>query len=338
MKVFVTREIPKPGLDLLRKEFEVEINPYDRILTKKEIIQGLKDKDGLLCLLTDKIDREIIYSEPKLKMIANYAVGYDNIDINAATERGIPVSNTPDVLTDTTAEMAWALLFAVARRIVEGDSFTRSGKFKGWSPMLMLGQDISHKTLGIIGVGRIGTAFALKSKGFNMNILYTSNKNNRILEQEMEAKKVKLEELLKRSDFISIHVPLTTSTYHLIGKRELRMMKKNAILINTARGPVIDEKALIKALKEKWIFGAGLDVYEHEPSISNELKKLNNVVLQPHSASASYETRKKMAIIAAENMIAGLKGEIPPNCINKEVFKKSKKSHKNNKKFQKFFC
>ena len=287
MKIFVTRKIPEPGLDLLRKEYELEIYKYDRVPTKEEIIKGLKGKEGLLCLLTDPIDRDVIYSEPKLKMIASYAVGYNNIDIQAATKRGIPVSNTPDVLTGTTAEMAWALLFSVARRIVEGDRFTRAGKFTGWAPMLMLGQDVSNKTLGIIGAGRIGTAFALRSKGFNMNVLYVDERQNTILERELGAKKVSFDDLIKRSDYISVHVPLVPSTRHLIGEKELQMMKENAVIINTSRGPVIDEKALAKALKEKWIFGAGLDVYEHEPSIEKELLKLDNVVLQPHSASAT---------------------------------------------------
>jgi glyoxylate reductase len=322
MKIFVTRKIPESGLDLLRKEYELEIYKYDRVPTKQEIIKGLRGNDGLLCLLTDPIDRDVIYSEPKLKMIASYAVGYNNIDIQAATKRGIPVSNTPEVLTDTTAEMAWALLFSVARRIVEGDRFTRAGKFTGWAPMLMLGQDVSNKTLGIIGAGRIGTAFALKSKGFKMNVLYADEKQNDLLEKELNAKKVSFDDLIKRSDYISVHVPLIPSTRHLVGEKELRVMKKNAIIINTSRGPVIDEKALAKALKEKWIFGAGLDVYEHEPSIPKELLKLDNVVLQPHSASATTETRTKMAIMVAENMIAGLSGKIPPNCINPEVFKK----------------
>ncbi len=322
MKIFVTRKIPEAGLDLLRKEHEVEVNPYDRVLTKEEIIQGVKGKDGLLCLLTDTIDEEVINSEPRLKMIANYAVGYNNIDVKAATKKGIPVSNTPGVLTDTTAEMAWALLFSTARRIVEGDRFTRAGRFKGWSPMLMLGQDVTGKTLGVVGAGRIGTAFALKSKGFNMKVLYVNTKKNVTLEQELNAEKVELDRLLKDSDFVSLHVPLFKSTYHLIGERELRMMKKTAVLINTSRGPVVDEKALIKALKNRWIFAAGLDVYEHEPEIPDELKKLDNVVLQPHSASATFETRTRMAVMAAENMLIGLKGEIPPNCVNPEVFNK----------------
>lgn len=321
MKIFVTRKIPEPGLKLLRKEFDVEVNPYNRVLSKDEIINGLKGKDGLLCLLTDTIDKDIIYSEPKLKMISNYAVGFDNIDVKAATEMRIPVSNTPGILTDTTAEMAWALVFSVARRIVEGDNFTRSGKFKGWTPDLMLGQDISNKTLGIIGAGRIGTAFALKSKGFNLKVLYVDSYKNETLENELGAKKVELSVLLKKSDFISLHVSLNNSTHHLINEQTLKKMKKNVILINTSRGPVIDEKALIKALRKGWIFGVGLDVYEHEPEVGEELKKFNNVVLQPHSASATFETRTKMALIAAENMIEGLKGNIPPNCINVEVFK-----------------
>ena len=322
MKVFVTREIPEPGLEILRREFEIEVNPYDRVLSKEEIIKGLQGKDGLLCLLTDPIDKDVIDSEQKLRMIASYAVGYNNIDVGAATKRGIPVSNTPGVLTDATAEMAWALLFSVARRIVEGDGFSRAGKFKGWGPMLMHGQDVSNKTLGLIGAGRIGVAFALKSKGFNMNVLYVDERVNETLERELGAEKVNIHQLLEKSDYISLHVPLNKSTHHMIGEKELKMMKKNSVLINTSRGPVIDEKTLVKALEEKWIFGAGLDVYEHEPKITEELKKLDNVVIQPHSASATIESRTKMAIMAAENMVAGLKGEIPPNCINQEVFKK----------------
>lgn len=324
MKIFVTRKIPQPGLDLLQKKFDITVNSYNRVLTKEEIIKAVKGKDGLLCLLTDTIDRDVITAEPQLKMIASYAVGYDNIDVATATKRGIPVSNTPGVLTETTAELAWALLFTVARRIVEGDTFTRKGNFKGWAPMLMLGQDITNKTLGIIGAGRIGTAFALKSKGFTMKVLYTDEQRNHELETELKAKKVPLPELLKESDFISIHVPLMKTTRHLISEKELKMMKRTAILINTARGPIINEQALIKALKEHWIFGAGLDVYEYEPKIPKELKSLDNVVLQPHTGSATIETRTKMALIAAENMIAGLSGQIPPNCINKEVFTKKR--------------
>lgn len=322
MKVFITRKIPEPGLDLLRTQCTIQLNPHDRVLSKEEIITGVKGKDGLLCLLTDPIDEDVIYEEKKLKMIASFAVGYDNIDIAAATRRGIPVSNTPGVLTETTAELAWALLFSVSRRIVEGDVFTRKGEFNGWAPLLMLGQDVSHKTLGVVGTGRIGTAFALKSKGFQMNVLYTDEQRNKLLERELGAKRVSLSILLKKSDFVSLHIPLTKTTHHLIDEKELHMMKKTAVLINTARGPIINEAALIKALKQQWIFGAGLDVYEREPKISRELKKLHNVVLQPHTGSATLETRTKMALMAAENMIIGLTGGIPPNCVNKEVFKK----------------
>ena len=323
MNIFITRKIPKPGIDLLLKNgYKIEINKHNRVLSKKEIIDGLKGKDGLISLLTDNIDDEVINSEPKLKMIANYAVGYNNIDIKAASKNGIPVSNTPNVLTDTTAEMAWALLFSVSRRIVEGDKFTRDGKFKGWDPMLMLGQDISNKTLGIFGTGRIGTSFGLKSRGFSMNILYYDYKINEILENRLNAKKVEKSELIKKSDFISIHLPLNKSTYHFIGSKELKNMKKNAILINTSRGPIIDEEALSLALKEKWIFGAGLDVYEKEPQINSKLLKLKNIIIQPHSASATIKTRSNMAIIAAKNMKEGLNDKIPTNCINKEIFKK----------------
>jgi len=321
MKIFVTRKIPEPGLKLLKKHHEIQINPFNRVLTKKEIIQGLKGKDGLLCLLTDSIDKDVIESEPRLKMIASYAVGYDNIDVETATKLGIPISNTPGVLTDATAEMAWALLFSASRRIVEGDKFTRAGRFNGWDPMLMHGQDVAGKTLGIIGAGRIGTAMALRSKGFNMDVLYVGTKKNKTMEKELDAKKVELNFLLKKSDFISLHIPLNDHTYHLIDEKKLKIMKKTAVLINTSRGPVIDEKALIKALKNKWIFGAGLDVYENEPKIPKELIELENVILQPHSASATTSSRANMAIIAAKNMISGLKGKIPPNCINPEVFK-----------------
>ena len=324
MKIFVTRTIPERGLALLKENHDVEVNPYDRVLAKDEILEGIQGKDGLLCLLTDTIDKEIIASEPRLKMIANYAVGYNNIDVGAATQRGIPVSNTPGVLTDATAEMAWALLFAASRRIVEGDRFTRAGKFHGWEPLLMLGQDVSGKTLGIVGAGRIGTAFALKSKGFDMKVLYVDNRRNDILEQELNARRVALSEVLKEADFLSLHVPLLDATHHLIGERELRKMKETSVLINTSRGPVIDEDALAKALRGHWIFSAGLDVYEHEPDIHKELLSLDNVVLQPHAASATGSSRTKMAVMAAENMLVGLRGKKPPHCVNPEVFHRKK--------------
>jgi lactate dehydrogenase-like 2-hydroxyacid dehydrogenase len=219
--------------------------------------------------------------------------------------------------------MAWALLFAVARRIVESDHFTRAGRFNGWDPMLLHGLDIKGKTLGVIGAGRIGTAFALKSKGFAMNVLYTDKEKNTVLLDELQAEKVSLKTLLQDADFISVHVPLVDETHHLIGANEIKLMKQDAVLINTSRGPVVDEYALIQALKNHRIFGAGLDVYEHEPKVPKELIELDNVVLQPHSASATVNSRTNMALLAAKNMIAGLKGEIPPNCVNTEVFKKT---------------
>ena len=320
MKVFLTRKIPDEGISILEKQHDVTIFPHDRLPTKKEILKSIKGCDGLLCLLTDPIDADVITAEPHLKMIASYAVGYDNIDIKTATHHGIPVSNTPDVLTDATAELAWALVFAAARGVVKADGFTRAGKFQGWDPLLLRGQQLTGKTLGIIGAGRIGTSFALKSKGFNMPILYYNRSSNTVLEQEMNATKVTLETLLQKADVISLHVPLTKETFHLLGEKQLKMMKPTAILINTSRGPVIDEQALIKALQKEWIFGAGLDVYEQEPTIPQALKKLENVVLQPHTGSATFKARADMAVIAAQNMIAGLAGKQPPNCVNPEVF------------------
>ncbi len=322
MKVFVTRKIPDTGLSLLKKELTVDVFPEDRIPTKQEIIDGIKDADGLLCLLTDPIDKDVIAAGPRLRMIASYAVGYDNIDVAAATKRGILVSNTPGVLTDATADLAWALLLSAARRIPEGDRFCRVGKFNGWAPLLMAGQAVTGKTLGIIGAGRIGTAMALKSKGFNMTLLYTDTQPNKTLERELNAKLVPLPELLQRSDFVSIHVALTPATNHLIGTDQLRMMKPTAVLINTSRGPVIDEKALVMALREQWIFSAGLDVYEHEPKIPHGLKELPNVVLAPHVGSATMDARGDMARMAVENMLAGLQGKLPPNCVNPEAYRK----------------
>ena len=320
MKVFVTRKIPKSGITLLKKHHAVAVSKKDCVLSNDEIINQAKDADGLLCLLTDTIDADVISSLPKLKMIANYAVGFNNVDVETATQKKIPVSNTPGVLTDTTAELAWALVFSVARRIMESDSFCRDGKFEGWGPMLMLGQDISKKTLGIIGAGRIGTAMALKSKGFDMNVLYVDQEHNQALESALNAKKTDLSTLLAESDIISLHVPLTEETQHLIGENELASMKETAVLVNTSRGPVIDEKALIHALDNNQIFGAGLDVYEQEPKIPKRLKQLDNVVILPHIGSATKETRSKMAEIAAENMIQGLNGEKPDNCVNPELF------------------
>ena len=324
-KIFITRRLPEEGLRLL-KEHELEIYEGDAPPSKEEIIEGVKDKDVLICLLTDKIDAEVMDSAPNLKIIANYAVGIDNIDVEEATKRGILVTNTPGVLTETVADLAWALLMAIARRIVEGDKFMREGKFKGWAPLLMLGSDVYGKTIGIIGAGRIGSAVARRAKGFNMRILYYSRKRNEKLEEECNAKYVDLETLLKEADFVSLHTPLTEETYHMIGEKGLKMMKPTAYLINTARGKCVDENALVKALKEGWIKGAALDVFENEPAIHPELKKLDNVVLTPHIGSASYETRSKMAVMVAKNVIAALEGKLPPNCVNPEAYGKSERN------------
>lgn len=323
-KVYVTRKLPKKAMEMIDKECDMEVNPHDRVMTREELETAIQGIDGLLCLLTDKIDAELLDLNPDLQVIANYAVGYNNIDIEACTERNILVSNTPGVLSDTTADFAWALLMATSRRIVEGDKFARAGKYNGWGPMLMLGGDIYNKTLGIIGLGRIGKKVAKRASGFNMNkIYYNRTKLTSEEEKKFDVEYAEFEELLKTSDFISLHVPLTDSTRHLIGKKELEMMKKTAYLINTSRGPVIDESALADALKNNEIAGAGLDVYEEEPKIHPGLIDLDNVVLTPHIASASIDTRTKMGTMAAENLIVGLKGNKMPNLINKEVLQKN---------------
>ena len=325
-KVFVTQNIPQAGLDLLMKECEVFVNTEDRVLSKAEIMEQLKGMDGMLCLLTDEIDGEIMDAEPNLKVISNYAVGFNNINVDEATKRGIPVTNTPGVLTETTADFAWTLLMGIARRLVEADKFTRAGKFKGWRPRMLLGSDIYGKTIGIVGMGRIGQAMARRAKGFNMNILYYDEyRPDAKLEKELGITYVPFDELLQKSDYVSIHVPLMESTHHLIGERELKLMKKTAYLINSARGPIVDEKALVKALQEKEIAGAGLDVFEDEPELAPGLAELDNVVIAPHIASATIETRSKMATMAAEGCLSVLKGERPVNLVNEEVWDKRRK-------------
>ncbi|MGQ3684765.1 MAG: 2-hydroxyacid dehydrogenase [Candidatus Loosdrechtia sp.] len=329
--IYITRQIPEEGITTLKKFCEtVEINPYDRSLTYDELLKNVKGRDAVLTMLSDRIDARLIQEAAEtsqggkgktgLKIIANYAVGYDNIDISTATANGIVVTNTPGVLTDSTADMAWVLLFSITRRIVEGDRLTRSGKFSGWAPMLLLGSDIKEKTLGIVGAGRIGTAMAVRSQGWNMKVLYTTqSRRNTVLEESLGAKRVDLETLLKESDFISVHTPLSEKTKHLIGAKELLLMKKTAYLINTARGSVIDEVALVHALKNKLIAGAGLDVYEDEPRLKPGLAELDNVVLAPHLGSATVETRTRMSVMAAEDIIAVLNGQKPKNCVNPEV-------------------
>ncbi len=316
MKVFITRKIPEEGIEILRKNaLNVEIYPHDRIPEKKEIIEGVKDADALISLLSDKIDREIIDSAPKLKVIGNYAVGYNNIDVEYAKKKGITVVNTPEVLTETTADLAFALILAASRRVVEGDKFLREGKFKGWLPLLMLGKEVYSSTLGIIGAGRIGQAVGRRAKCFNMKILYYSRSRKMEFEKETGAKFVSFETLLKESDIITIHVPLNRNTYHLISDEEMKMMKDGVILVNTARGEIIDEKALIKYLKKGKFFSVGLDVFENEPNINEKLLKFKNVIITPHIGSATEKTRKKMAEMVCNDVARVLSGKEPINRV-----------------------
>lgn len=323
-RVYVTRMIPEAGIELLRETCDVEVNPEDRPLTRTELLQNVRGRQGVIGLLTDQIDMAFFDAAAEIKGYANYAVGFDNIDIREATRRGVPVSNTPDVLTDATAEMAWALLFAVARRVVESDKVMRSGAWSGWGPLQFIGGDLTGKTLGILGAGRIGTAMALMSKGFRMKVLYTDSsaeKTNPVLEKELGAQRVSFEALLEQSDFISIHVPLRPETRHLFDAKAFKKMKKTAYLVNTARGPVINEADLVAALKDKEIAGAALDVYEFEPKMTKGLAALDNVVTAAHTGSATVSARKNMAILAARNLLAMLSGKRPPTCLNPEIYK-----------------
>lgn len=324
-KVFVTRKIPEKGIQLLRKHFLVKVYPKDHAIPRKELLKEVKQCDALLCLLTEKIDQEVLNANPRLKVVSNYAVGYDNIDVKAATAKGIPVCNTPGVLENAVAEHTFALLMALCKRIAEADQFVRAGKYKRWEPMLLLGTELEGKTIGIIGLGRIGAGVAERAgKGMGVKVLYHDIKRNKEFEQKYQAKFVSKEELLKRSDFVSLHVPLLPSTRHLIGKKELALMKKTAYLINTSRGPVVDEKALVEALKKKQIAGAGLDVYEHEPELTPGLTKLKNAVLTPHTASATLEARTAMSELAAQNIIDVLQGRKAKFTVNPQVYGKKK--------------
>lgn len=316
VNVFVSRPIPQAGLEVLKKaRFRVEVNPEDRVLTSEELVRSCRGKQGLLCLLTDTIDREFLQQAPDLKGIATMSVGYNHIDLGATAERGIPVANTPGVLTVATAELTWALLLAVARRVPEATRFLRGGEFTGWGPMLLLGTELEGKTLGIIGAGRIGTAVGLKAPAFGMKVVYCDPERNRELEKRVSAQQLTLERLLAEADLITLHLPLTEETRCLIGRVELRRMKKSAYLINTSRGGVVDEDALAEALREKEIAGAGLDVYAKEPHVHPGLLTLQNVVLLPHIGSATVETRNRMAAMAAENLVAMLTGKTPPNSV-----------------------
>src|ERR687893_1467705 len=314
-KVLVTREIPASGLRAL-EPFDVRIL-HERPPEREELLDAVRGVSGVLSTATEKMDGEVMDAAgDELRIIANMAVGYDNIDVGAATERGVIVTNTPGVLDETTADVAFMLVLAAARRLGEGERLLRAGEWKWWGPKQLRGLDVWGKTLGIVGMGRIGRAVARRGKGFGMEILYHNRSRNEETEEELGARYVGLEELLRESDFVSIHTPLTEDTRHLISERELGLMKETAVLVNTSRGPVVDEAALADALAEGRIFAAGLDVYEEEPKVHPKLLELENAVLAPHVGSASIETRDKMAAMAAENLAAVLRGEQPKTLVS----------------------
>ncbi|TWU22420.1 putative 2-hydroxyacid dehydrogenase [Novipirellula galeiformis] len=316
-KIFLTRELPPSSMKQLRERSQLTMNHEDRALTKQELIAGLQGVDGLLCQLTDIIDDEVLGANPNLKVVSNFAVGFNNVDIASASKRNIAVTNTPGVLSDSTADMAWALMFAVARRVVEGDRFVRAGRWEGWAPLQYLGLDISGATLGLVGLGRIGRAMIPRAMGFNMKVLYWNRTRMDIAEEhELGVEYAELDELLAQSDFVSLHVALSEGTKHLINEQRLGQMKPTAYLINTARGPVVDEKALVQALQSNVIAGAGLDVFENEPKLEPALYDLENAVLAPHLGSATIATRSKMGELAIENCLAGCAGKRPPNLVN----------------------
>ncbi|MBI2577741.1 MAG: D-glycerate dehydrogenase [Candidatus Wildermuthbacteria bacterium] len=317
-KVFITRQIPKKGIDMLVEAgLDVEIGSMTKALSQKEIIKRAKGAEALLCLLVDKIDEGVLASLlPELKIVANYAVGYDNVDVKAAKERGIVVTNTPGVLTDAVAEHTVALTLALAKRLVEADNYVRAGKYKGWEPDLFVGGELKGKVAGIVGHGRIGCQVAeIFQKGFGMKILYHDANRDEQAEARCGISYATLHELANQADVISLHVPLLPATHHLIGEKEFGLMKPTAYLVNTSRGPIVDEKALVSALKKKQIAGAGLDVYENEPKLTPGLAKLSNVILTPHTASATKEARETMAVMSAQNIIAVLSGQTPPNAV-----------------------
>lgn len=324
-RVYVTRVIPQPGIDLLREHAEVEVNESDEPLSAGELRARAHEYDALVTPLTDHVDESVLSAGlGRLQIVANVAVGYDNIDVGAATRHGIMVSNTPGVLTETTADFAWTLLMAVARRVSEAENFLRAGKYQGWGIMMLLGEDIHDKTLGLAGFGRIGQAMARRAAGFNMNVLYYDPVlNGDEVCAQLGARRVDLDTLLRESDFVSVHTPLTSETHHLIGAEQLSMMKPTALLINTSRGPVVDEAALAEALCDRVIAGAALDVFENEPEVHAGLLQLDNVLLTPHIASASTATRTRMATMAAENVIAAFNGERPPTLVNPAVLERS---------------
>lgn len=318
--VFVTREIPESGIEKLHAAgYEVIVSEKEGVLTPDELVASLRahTPDAVISLLTDVVNGDVFDAAPQAKIFANYAVGYNNIDLAAAAERGVTITHTPGVLTDTVAEHTIALMLSITSRIAEGDRFTRQGKYEGWAPMLLLGADMKGKTLGILGAGRVGSRVAeIAHKGLGMNIVYYDIKENDFLNNELGAQFMATpEEVLKTADVVSVHVPLLDSTKHLLNKERLAMIKPTSYVVNSSRGPVIDEGALVEALRNKTIKGAALDVYENEPTLAEGLAELENVVITPHIASATEETRGKMSDMAAANVIAFLKGETPPNIV-----------------------
>jgi len=321
MKIFVTRPIPEEGLNMLReKGHEVVVNEAarDRVATKEEVLAGVADADALLSILTEKIDGEIMDAGKNLKIIANYAVGFDNVDLDAARERNLMVTNTavPEV-SESVAEHTFALMLAIGHRIIEGDQFARDGKYTAWGPELLMGTDVYKKTLGIVGLGNIGKKVAYQAvRGFDMKVVYNDLKPNEDFEKEFGAIYVeKLEDMLPQCDFVTLHVPLLDATKHLMNAERFKLMKNTAFMVNTSRGPVVDERALVEALKSGEIRGAGIDVYEFEPEITPELKEMDNVVITPHIASATDATRGAMSVAAATNIIEALEGRTPPNLV-----------------------
>jgi glyoxylate reductase len=317
--LLISRHLPEAALTLARSQATVRLAPADRRLEPAELAAHLRDADGLVCLLTDTIDEPLLREAPRLRIVANVAVGYDNIDVTAATRRRIVVTHTPGVLTETTADFTWALLLATARRVAEADAFTRAGKFTEWGLMLLLGGDVHGKTLGILGLGRIGRAVTRRAQGFAMRVLYHDAVRDLEAERDLGVVYRERDILLREADFVTLHVPLLPETHHYIDERALRLMKPTAYLVNAARGPVIHEAALVRALREGWIAGAGLDVYEEEPRVDPGLLECPNAVLAPHIASASKETRLRMATMAVEDALAVLDGRRPAHPVNPEV-------------------
>ncbi|HEU5300517.1 MAG TPA: D-glycerate dehydrogenase [bacterium] len=320
-RVYVCRALPDPALAIVRAVADVRLWEREDVPPPRDVLlREIAECEGVLTLLTDRVDEEFLSRSPRLRVVANMAVGFDNIDVPAATRARVVVTNTPDVLTETTADFAFTLILAAARRLVEADAFTRAGNWKTWSPMLLAGQDVHHATLGLVGLGRIGSAVARRAKGFEMRVIYYDPVRRQDLESQLGIEFRAMDEVLKSADIISVHVPLMAETRHLIGREQFKMMKRSAVFVNAARGPIVDQAALAEALRTRTIYAAGIDVFEQEPvSAGDPLLSLENVVVAPHIASASIPTRTRMATLAAENVAAVLQGKRPPTPVNPEI-------------------